>query len=147
MERLTPYGRIAVICFTVGTLVGSLAIGYLMFTPSPIPVGATVIAFAGAVSPVCIIVLVIACAVRSMSWLLPPTLLIGGLAVPLDFAFACVLGFLSERGLQMTIAVLLTVSVIGLAIALERATIRSSSNEQFLMPIQPWREQISGAAR
>lgn len=39
MERLTPYGRIAVICFTVGTLVGSLPIGYLMFTPSPIQPG------------------------------------------------------------------------------------------------------------
>lgn len=147
MEGLTAYGRFAVICFTVGSLVGSLVIGYLMLTPSPLPVGPTVISFVGAVSPACIIALVIARSVRSMSWLLAPTLLIGGLAVPLDFAFACLLGFLSERGLQMTIAGLLMISMVALAVALERTLIRSLTNKALGMPVQPGHEEISGAAR
>lgn len=147
MERLTPYGRFAVSCFAVGSLVGTLAIGYLMLTPSPAPIGPKAISYAGAVSPACIIALVMACTVRSMSWLLAPIVLIGGLAVPLDFAFACLLGFLSERGLQMTLAGLLVVSTVAIAMVLEWAVIRSSINKPHGMPIQPGHEHISGAAR
>lgn len=147
MERLTPYGRFAVICFTVGTLVGSMAIGYLMLTPSPVPLGTSLIAYAGAVSPVCTIALVIARTVPSMSWLLAPTLLIGGLAVPLDFTFACLLGFLSERALQMAIAFLVMASMVALAIALDRDLVRRSINKSLRMPEQPGHEQISGATR
>lgn len=147
MERLTPNGRFAVICFAVGSLLGSLAIGYLMLTLSPVPVGPTVISFAGAVSPVCILALVIARSVRSMSWLLPPTMLIGGLAVPLDLTFGCLLGFWSERGLQMTLIGLIMVSIVTIAIALERALTRSAINNAIEMPMQPGHEQISRAAR
>lgn len=147
MERLTPYGRFAVICFAVGTLAGSTAIGYLMLTTSPIPVGPTAISFACAVSPACILGLVISRAVRWMSWLLAPTLLVGGLAVPLDLAFACLLGFLSERGLQMTIACLILVSMSAVAIALEWTLLRRLINKELLMPIPPVHEHISGDAR
>lgn len=124
MQRLTPYGWFSVTCFVAGVLLGSLAIGFMLLTSSPVPIGATLIAFAVAFSPVCLMALLISRIIPMMGWLLAPSLTMAGLAVPLDFAFACLLGSMSERALQLTIVALTVIAILCLRKLLDPTTVR-----------------------
>lgn len=119
MFRLTSYSWFSICCFAGGVLLGSIAIGYLTLSQSPVPLGAQVISLSMAISPVCLGGLFLSILVPAFRWLLAPVLFLGGVAIPLDFAFACLLGFADERTLQFAIAVLMALSMVALAILLE----------------------------
>lgn len=146
MQRLTPHGWFSVSCFTAGILLGSVAIGYLILTSSPVPFGATAIAFAVAFSPVCLMALLIARFAPAMSWLLPPSLLVGGFAVPLDFAFACLLGTISVQDLQLTIVGLVIVSTLCLRILLAPVMVNRYFKKSTVQSLMFSQRRAPGAA-
>lgn len=114
MRRLSLNGWFSIGSFTAGVLLGSAAMSYLMLTSSPVPIGATAIALAVAASPVCILLLLIARLVPGLGVMVAPMLFLGGIAVPLDLGFSCLLGWVDHLTLQLALAGLSVFSVITL---------------------------------
>lgn len=145
MFRLTSYSWFSMCCFAGGVMLGSIAIGYLTLSQSPVPLGAQVIALSMAISPVCLGALILSLLVPAFRWLLAPVLFLAGMAIPMDFAFACLLGFTDERALQLTIAVLMALSMVCLAILLEGRFSTVRVNNVIRVSITPPSPKSSGA--
>lgn len=119
MTTPTQTSRFSVACFLAGLMTGSCATTYLLNTQSPVPIGGTAIAFAAAASPACIVSLLVGRLVPHMAFLLPPMLLMGGFAVPLDCAFACMLGWIGQPTLQGVVVCFASLAAVALAALVE----------------------------
>lgn len=115
--------------FPLGMLLGAGGIAYLLVSELPLPHAAQIIAWSGLFSPVCIILLLVSRVFTSARILLAPLLLIAGLAVPMDFAFACLLGWLNEPMLRGAIGLifLLAAGLIAIPVNISRRSMNAEA--------------------
>lgn len=106
MFNLSRYIWLSISMFPLGMLLGAGGIAYLLVSELPLPHAAQFIAWTGLFSPVCVVLLLVSRVFPSARILLAPLLLIAGLAVPMDFALACLLGWLSEPMLRGAIGLI-----------------------------------------
>jgi len=117
MFKTTRITCITISTFLVGILIGATALAYLLITKVPMPIVPHLLSASTSLTPACIAVLAASLVWKPLQIAVAPIVGLAGLAVPFDFAFACLLGLFDDAVLR-AIVVLLFLSAAAMLFAI-----------------------------
>lgn len=117
MFKTTRNTCITISAFLIGILIGASALAYLLVTKVPMPIMPHLLSASTSLTPACIAVLAVSLIWKPLQMAVAPIVGLAGIALPFDFAFACLLGFIDDAVLR-GIIVLLFLSAAGMLIAM-----------------------------
>lgn len=106
MFNVTRITRITISAGLVGILIGCTAIAHSLVTKSPVPFVPIALSASASITPACIALLVTSLFWKPLQLVIAPVLLLAGVALPFDIAFACVLGLFDDFVLRGIIGIL-----------------------------------------
>jgi hypothetical protein len=106
MFNITRITRITISAGLVGILIGCTAIAHSLVTKSPVPFVPIALSASASITPAFITLLVASLCWKPLQRVIAPVLLLAGVAIPFDIAFACVLGIFDDVVLRGIIGVL-----------------------------------------
>lgn len=106
MFNATRITRITISAGLVGILIGCTAIAHSLVTKSPVPFVPIALSASASITPAFIALLVASLFWKPLQRVIAPVLLLAGVALPFDIAFACVLGLFDDVVLRGIIGIL-----------------------------------------
>jgi len=110
MHHPTRTTWITLACLTFGILTGCAAIGSLIVSSNPPPFVPHLLAASVALAPVALVALLVAALWKPARTILPAVLFLGGITIPADLAFLCLLDLYGEETLRLLIGGLLVIA-------------------------------------